>query len=147
MSFSPDEQKAFDDISPIVNSLGFSVVDLKMKTINGTLQIHLVVYADRGVSIEDCSNISKTIYPRLEMNLDREDFSLEVSSPGIGRVLKDKREYGIFQGVPIALLFDGESEWKNGEITLYRDDEFLDFFHENNTERIKLDRIRKAKLI
>lgn len=146
VAFSYDEQNIVDDIEPIFESLGFKLVDLKMKTIKGTAQIHLVVFKDDGVSIEDCSEMYKILFPRLEVLLDKEDIKLEVSSPGIGRVFKDRREYYIFSDIPVALLLQNESEWKNGVIHEVHDD-FLEFDEGNGKYTIDFEIIRKAKTI
>ena len=63
MAFTYDEEKQLEDLEPVLNSMGFAVVDLKMKSIHGTQQVHLVIYKNTGVSIEDCSDIYKTIFP------------------------------------------------------------------------------------
>lgn len=54
-------------------------------------QILVVIDGDRGVSVEDCIAVSRQI----EQNLDREeeDFSLEVTSVGIGSALTMPRQF------------------------------------------------------
>jgi ribosome maturation factor RimP len=53
--------------------------------------ISVLVDSDTGINIDKCVEISRHI----EKNLDREseDFSLEVSSPGLGQPLKALRQY------------------------------------------------------
>ena len=60
-------------------------------TISPSNQINIVVDGDKGVSVEDCINVSRAI----EHNLDREeeDFSLEVSSVGATTPLQLPRQY------------------------------------------------------
>ena len=79
---------------------------------------YLRVYIDKegGIDIEDCQGLSE----RLEEVLDREDFIpdayiLEVSSPGIDRVLKKQRdferEHGKAVDVTLYAPFEGKKQW------------------------------------
>ncbi|MDV7186916.1 ribosome assembly cofactor RimP [Lutibacter sp. TH_r2] len=54
-------------------------------------KIYVEVDGDKGVSLNECIRISRTV----EHNLDREeeDFSLEVTSPDVAHPLKVKRQY------------------------------------------------------
>tara|TARA_A100001011_G_scaffold192644_1_gene201248 strand:- start:15968 stop:16429 length:462 start_codon:yes stop_codon:yes gene_type:complete len=64
------------------------LIELKIGPDNS---IHIILDGDREVSLLDCMNISRSV----ESNLDREeeDFSLEVSSAGVGIPLKNQRQY------------------------------------------------------
>lgn len=101
----------------------------------------LRVYIDKpeGVTIDDCEKVSR----ELESILDKEDFideayTLEVSSPGLDRVLKKDFEYEKYKGrvVEIKLYkpisgakeFEGELiGLKEGKIVINRDGEELSF--------------------
>ena len=146
LSFTNDEQQILQSIEPVIESLGNTVVDLKVKTVKKTVHVHLVVYNKQGVTVEDCSEIYKTIYPKLEVMLDKDDINLEVASPGIGRVLKDRREYQIFTDRPVALLLEGDSEWTEGVITEVYPDALV-FKQEHELDTISFDTIRKTKLM
>lgn len=64
------------------------IVELSVKPGN---KIEILVDRDSGLALEDCLSVSRHV----EGNLDREieDYSLDVSSPGVGRPLKLKRQY------------------------------------------------------
>ena len=79
---------------------------------------YLRVYIDKagGIDIDDCQSLSE----RLEEILDREDFIpdayiLEVSSPGLDRVLKKPRDFARERGkqvdVTLYAPFDGKKQW------------------------------------
>lgn len=59
--------------------------------ITGNNQINVLIDSDKGVTIDECVAISRSI----EHNLDREeeDFELKVSSPGLDQSLKLPRQY------------------------------------------------------
>lgn len=64
------------------------IVDIKIDQKNN---ISVWVDNDKGITIDECAGISRYI----EHNLDRkkEDFKLQVSSPGLDMPLKVKRQY------------------------------------------------------
>ena len=71
----------------LVNSDKF-IVDIKISTTN---KISVFLDSDTQLTIDDCVQVSRFI----ESNLDRdkEDFELQVSSPGITESFKLKRQY------------------------------------------------------
>lgn len=79
-------------LSPIVEQAGVAVYDVEY--VKEGKDYYLRVYIDKpdGVNIQDCETVSRA----LSDALDAEDFIpdayiLEVSSPGLGRVLKKDR--------------------------------------------------------
>ncbi len=66
-------------------------------------RISVFIENDEHVSIKDCIALSRHI----ESNLDREkqDFELEVSSPGIDSPLKHLRQYRKYSGKEVELTF------------------------------------------
>lgn len=64
------------------------IVDISVRPGN---RIEVLLDRDSGLTVEDCRQVSRHI----ENALDREteDFSLDVSSPGVGRPLLVKRQY------------------------------------------------------
>ena len=64
------------------------LIDFEIKSDN---QIFVVIDGDKGVSVNDCIDVSRTI----EHNLDREeeDFSLEVTSAGVAAPLSIPRQF------------------------------------------------------
>ena len=77
------------------------LIDVQVSTSN---KIRVYIENDEHVSIQDCIAISKHI----ESNLDREkeDFELEVSSPGIDQPFKKQRQYQKYQGKDVELLLN-----------------------------------------
>lgn len=83
-----DKQRIMELIEERIDGTDIFLVSLSISSSNA---IKVVVDADSGVSIEKCIAISRNI----EHNLDREDqdFSLEVTSFGLGEPLLMKRQY------------------------------------------------------
>lgn len=68
------------------------LVELKVKPTNN---IKIYIDADAGLPIEKCIKINRALYKLMEEKAiyPDGDFSLEVSSPGIGEPLKQLRQY------------------------------------------------------
>lgn len=78
---------------------GMEYVHLEMKQIGGGAVLRLLIDREGGVTLDDCSRISR----RLSAQLDVEDpiahgYTLEVSSPGLDRPLFSDRDYERFAG-------------------------------------------------
>lgn len=83
-------------IEKLVAQLGYELVDFE--TVNGG-QI-LRVYIDKGdlISIEDCSKVSNHVNSVLSVETDFDYERLEVSSPGLDRVIKKIKDFDRFKG-------------------------------------------------
>lgn len=83
-------------IEKLVTQLGYELVDFE--TVNGG-QI-LRVYIDKGdlISIEDCSTVSNHVNNVLSVETDFDYERLEVSSPGLDRVIKKIKDFDRFKG-------------------------------------------------
>jgi ribosome maturation factor RimP len=79
------------------------LIEIKVKPINN---IKIFLDADAGLGIEKCIKINRALYKTMEeMGLYPDgDFSLEVSSPGIGEPLKQYRQYVKNKGRDVELL-------------------------------------------
>jgi ribosome maturation factor RimP len=80
-----------EQIEKLVNEVVSGPCFLVDITVSPGNMIEVVVDCDQGITIEKCVEISRHI----EGNLDREteDFSLNVSSPGLGKPFKVHRQY------------------------------------------------------
>ena len=110
------EEKTEHLLTPIVEKYGVEIYDVEY--VKEGKDYYLRVYIDKaaGVNILDCENVSRA----LSDALDVEDFIpdayiLEVSSPGLGRVLKKDRhmEKSLGEKVDVKAykLIDGQKEF------------------------------------
>ncbi len=134
-----------ESIEPIVKGMGFDIVELRVNRSKRLLDIELIVFGREGVSIEDCAEISRNIYPRLELLPECEGFVLKVSSPGTERLFKSNEEYAIFKGRGVKLLFPGESEWAKGIIGDVREQGFS-FITGEESRFVEFQAVKKARL-
>jgi ribosome maturation factor RimP len=98
------EQQIKDLIEPSIDSLGFEIV--RVKYIDGKMPI-LQIMLDKeykGIEIAECAKISTTISALLDMNDPiKNEYNLEVSSPGINRPLTRKKDFEIWEGYDVKI--------------------------------------------
>lgn len=88
------EAKTEELVNPIAKDNGVSVYDVEYVKEGGDYYLRVYIDKEGGVHISDCENVSRA----LSDVLDKADFIpgayiLEVSSPGLGRVLKKDRHF------------------------------------------------------
>ena len=145
MQRSESEMSVQDELEPVISAMGLRVVDVTVQRLKASCKVAVVIYRRDGVTVDDCARVSRTVQPRLELILERDDVVLEVSSPGIDRVIKSPDEYTVFQGRGVQVLLEESGEWVGGVIEQCRNGT-LYLLGSDNHDRIELADIRKARL-
>jgi ribosome maturation factor RimP len=88
------EQKTEAILLPIVDELGFELVDVEYVKEGSTWYLRTYIDKPGGITIDDCEVVSR----RLSDILDEKDYIndayiMEVSSPGLGRPLKKDKDF------------------------------------------------------
>jgi len=115
----PDGQLFFS-LEPLIRGLGMSLIELnvfRMKARGGRsggAQVRAVVYREGVTGVEDCTKVHRAILPRLELAFPGQDIYLEVSSPGIDRLIKDGSEFVHYMGKRINCYRTDISDWTAG---------------------------------
>ncbi len=60
---------------------------------HGPFKITLTVDGDRGITIDNCAEISRNLVKQLDESAVEDDYTLEVTTPGVDHPLKMKRQY------------------------------------------------------
>ncbi|MDR2193170.1 MAG: ribosome assembly cofactor RimP [Treponema sp.] len=99
MQFTPRKPDAlFEVVAPVVCGLNMTLIETVVSRHRGSIHIRIVVYKEGAVGIDDCSRVHRAVIPRLDLMFPKEDYSVEVSSPGIEHLLKDASEFALFIG-------------------------------------------------
>jgi ribosome maturation factor RimP len=97
---SMDKAKLEAEIENTLDGSGFELVDIKVASHNGKPLIQ--VFADReagGITLDDCTALSEKVGECLDTNNFYENgYFLEVSSPGIDRIIKKEKDFKRFMG-------------------------------------------------
>jgi ribosome maturation factor RimP len=91
-------------ITPVIEGLGYGLVDVEFVNDHGWILRAYIEKADGNISVDDCKKVSRSI----EAVLDVEDpirgrYSLEVSSPGLNRPLKKAADFIKYAGEMIRM--------------------------------------------
>ncbi|NPV88832.1 ribosome maturation factor [Coprothermobacteraceae bacterium] len=136
-------------IRNLVQARGFYFVDLEERYEKGQRVLSIVIHREPSVTVSDCEHISRAVEPLL----DAEEwltgsYILEVSSPGLERVLRRREEFQIFSGRLADITFDHEGKVETVRAYLWGlDGEEVIVEKEGNYYRIGLPYIRRAKLV
>tara|TARA_Y100000590_G_scaffold452259_1_gene595081 strand:- start:64542 stop:65060 length:519 start_codon:yes stop_codon:yes gene_type:complete len=106
------EKKISDQIEPVIENLGFLIVQVKILKHESVLQV-MVEKNHSELNVSDCSKISKNILPLIEINnLLPDDYRLEISSPGIDRLLVRHKDFEDNIGNEIKIELNSSVEYK-----------------------------------
>jgi ribosome maturation factor RimP len=89
-------------------------------------KVTVLLDGDNGVTIDDCTAINKALYKFIEETalFGDANFSLEVSSPGVDRPLKQVRQYKKNIGRKVAVVINDGSELE-GVLTQVNDENII----------------------
>ena len=95
-----DKAKIETEVAGMLAQAGFELVDLKTASHNG--KPLLQIFVDReagGVNLDDCAALSEKVGACLDTNNFYENgYFLEVSSPGVDRVIRKEKDFKRFAG-------------------------------------------------
>jgi len=142
-----------EELEKITIPLGLKTVELDAKRGPNGLNIIAVIYKDGGVTISDCEKVTRLLNDRLDiLHPDEIDnYTLQVSSPGISRVFKDKKEYELFNSKDVKVILHEPMDSKRGSTIIegkragFKDD-VVNIDTEDGPILIPLNKISKTKL-
>ena len=150
MAYSKIEKSTIDIVEPIASDIGYLVYDVEY--IREGPHWFLRIYIDHanGVSLDDCEKVSRLTSEKLDStNVIPNNYFLEVSSPGIERVLRQNWHYDAAIGLKItAKLFKAVEGAKKieGELVAHTDEEIIIRTPENDIT-ILTQNISKAHVV
>jgi ribosome maturation factor RimP len=115
----PDDDLFFS-LDPVIRGLGMSLVELNVfhgKARGGnppSVHVRAIVYRDGATGVDDCSRVHRGVLPRLELVFPGQDIYLEVSSPGIDRIIKSGSEFHHYIGKGVKCYRTDISDWTAG---------------------------------
>lgn len=83
----------------VAEGMGLSVVDAEFKKEAGKQYLRIFIDSGSGVGIDECETFSRAFEERFDaIDPIETEYTLEVSSPGLERKLRTKREFDHFKG-------------------------------------------------
>ena len=130
------EEKVTKLVEPIIENLGYELYDVEYAKEGRNYFLRIFIDNEKGIDLNDCEKVNDSITDILDKeNYIKEQYFLEISSPGIERVLrKDKHlEKNIGEEVTIKLFKKDENGKK----------EYLGQLKDFNQEKIVIEQEEK----
>lgn len=140
-----EDREVEDRIGSILEKAGLFLLEFGLARHRGRLRVKAVIYSPQGTGTEECTKAYRLILPQIQTLLGVQDPDMEISSPGIDRILRGEREWKAFAGKAIKLLLKGSTEWVPGRLLSYSEGK-IEF--QQGTERALIDisSVAKARL-
>ena len=138
-------------VTPHITEMGYRVWDVEYVKEGAEWYLRITLDSDKGIDIDDCEKVSRAINPIIDEADPIEDFYyLEVSSPGLERVLRKEEHFAASIGseIEIRLFAPVENKKKSytGKLAAFEDDTVtIDIGGE--TQRIPMNKISKVQTI
>jgi ribosome maturation factor RimP len=138
-------------LEALVRELGLELIELgvfRTKARKGFppgAQVRAVVYKPGSLGTDDCSRVHRAILPRLEQAFPGNDISVEVSTPGINRIVKDGVELAHYRGRGVRLWRTDVSDWSVGLLEA-ADEQGIIITGRGGTIRLDYALVAKARL-
>ncbi|MDG1083293.1 MAG: ribosome maturation factor RimP [Planktotalea sp.] len=144
------DQRLAGIITPVIEDLGFELVRVRLMSGKTTT---LQIMAERptgGIEVDQCAEISTAIGATLDVEdpiID--EYTLEVSSPGIDRPLTRLKDFATFEGYEAKIetteLIDGRRRFKGQLAGVEGNDVLVNI--EEGTVGLNFDWLSDAKLV
>ena len=137
-------------LAPLVSDLGLELWEIEYNSRAGGGLLRLYIDSAAGITIEDCERVSRAV----SAVLDADDpiageYTLEVSSPGLDRVLRTREHFARFVGAQVRLETTAPIEGRkrfSGRLAKVGADE-IELELDDRTVTIALPKVHKARLI
>jgi len=92
-------EKLIGLVEPLLANLGYELVDLELSVGHGGGLLRVYIDRESGVGIEDCERVSREVSALLDVHDPIPGtYRLEVSTPGLDRVLRTPAHFERFAG-------------------------------------------------
>ena len=144
------EQKVEEMLLPITDAGGFELVDVEYIKEGGTWYLRSYIDKAGGITIDDCEVVSRALSEKLDaVDFIDDAYIMEISSPGLGRVLKKEKDYVRSMGKELELrtykAFDKQKEFygilvafDNDSVTIECEDKENKTFQKSDLALIRL---------
>lgn len=142
--------KYYDECEPLVEGLGYKLVDLKIVPAKNITKISAVVSPNNpneNMGVNDCAKVHRVLLPRLEALLGTDDISMELTSPGIEHNIKNAAEFSVFIGREVRVWDKEKSDWVSGKIETANEKSVTMEIENGEKITILYENIAKAKFI
>ena len=131
-------------VSPIVDDKGFEIVDIEYVKEAGEYYLRVFLDKEGGISLNDCEAVSRELSEILDVKDPiKDNYFLEVSSPGLDRPLKKDKDFVRYQGRDVEIKLykplNGSKQFEGELVGLNEDKNIVVMIDDNEVEFNKKD--------
>ncbi|WP_051420533.1 ribosome maturation factor RimP [Helicobacter pametensis] len=135
-----------EKIEQYVKSCGCELYGVELLRENNQEILRVSIYSPQGVSLDQCQEVSQLLSPFLDVEDPiSSEYVLEVSSPGVERVLKNPRHFLLSLGEEIEVKMMDKSKIQ-GKLLSSDEDSFV-ICGANGEQKIAYSQTKKVKTI
>ena len=118
MTIGLDPKKEYEAlIQTAAANLGYTVYEASIRLKGADTKFAVKIDKPGVISIEDCESYSRELSRLLDEKGTLENYSLEISSPGLDRKLVSKEDFVRFVGSPVKVVYeDNGGKCTKGEL-------------------------------
>ena len=137
-------------LGPVVAGLGYELWELEFAPRAGGGLLRLYIDSAEGITLEDCERVSRAVSDTLdEADPIAGHYTLEVSSPGLDRVLRTRAHFERYAGEQVRLEMmrpiDGRKRFSGRVTEVSASDITLEL--EGGSVNLPIDDIHRARLV
>jgi len=136
-------------IDPIIISMKYELWGLNIGQQNNSIKLTLYIDSKSGINIDDCEKVSNQVTHILDIeNICNGDYILEVSSPGLDRVLMTKEHFEKYRNKKVKLKLKWLVKNRKNIVGMIKDvnDNFVVINDKTDIYEIEYDSIDNARL-
>ena len=150
MGKAPVTQSVIELIEPGLLAKGLELVDVEFKKEGKNWVLRVFIDKEGGVTLEDCQKISGLVGDLIEVEEVIEPaYTMEVSSPGLNRVLKKEKDFIRFSGKKIGVQCHAPLNGRKKFTGILKDfkNQSIHLEVDGQLQTISINRVAKANLV
>ncbi|MEI7447997.1 MAG: ribosome maturation factor RimP [Desulfomonile sp.] len=136
-------------IEPILAPEGIELVELEFRPEGGRWVLRLYIDSPGGVTLDECELVNRQVGALLDIKDPIQyPYNLEVSSPGINRVLRKEKDFNLFAGSPVRVRTRRKLEGRHNFVGTLKGMENSKIVLEVDGKRVEIEPedVEKARL-
>jgi len=144
------EERLTEMLAPSVEDLGYELVGIEYVRAGKHSTLRIYIDQEEGILVDDCAAVSRQVSAIMDVEDPiTNEYTLEVSSPGMERPLFNAAQYAAFVGeevkIQLRMPIQNRRRWKG--VISNVDGEIVSISVEGKEERFALSNIQKANIV
>jgi len=144
------EERITEMLAPSVEDLGYELVGIEYIRAGKHSTLRVYIDQEQGILVDDCAAVSRQVSAIMDVEDPiTNEYTLEVSSPGMNRPLFKAEHYQTFAGdevkIQLRMPIQNRRRWKG--VIVSAEDGIICLNVDGREERFALSNIQKANIV